>query len=855
MLGFQNLSISCDDPPQHIVANVSGFVVKGGITAVLGPSSSGKSVLMKVLTGRLPTLSCAGEVTFCGKPIDPHSPANGFGFVPQEDNLIGDLTTRETLEIAARLRNVGTLDEAREAAQEVIEGLGLSKVGDNVIGTILKRGLSGGEKRRATVGQELVVKQAMAFLDEPTSGLDGTAAFDVIKTIKDFTSRSNGGFSVIMSIHQPNGRILELFDNILLLGRGGSIFFGTLPEAIQHFTDIGHPPPSGQVPTDFFMQARLVTDVSFSLPVMGQTNYTQVYATSDTHANTIYAIETSKAKMLVRLTNGVIATTFERPGFSRQLSTLLWRDSVVALRDPTLYYLQFVLHVIYGFFVGITFWDVPSNLDDRQTELVGACIWIIMLQSYVHVFKVFYLVNSNRRFANERANMSYGVASFFLAETMVTCLAQLLWVPGSSLAYFMIGLPSDAYLFSMLALYVGALTAEGMINLITKLTNNTSVAIVVSQAALVILTVFAGGIFIPFDEIPEYWSWVEVLSVYKYCSQAFLTAVFEQVQYGCPTGSVTLTTPDDTTVNDGWCTTFQHTYACNAGFDDNILFCEVEGTTVLDINAGGLSGDKWKFLGHTVALVVVFRVGVFPKESIIHAINSYTASPIVSTSLEHQSEIQMLWGEIVKLKKKTAAAAVAAAGASQGLDHPAVVTLKNMPTLASPLTAGPPPLIPTVSSQEKALKFSEITLKLAQSGKVLLDSVTAKATGGRVLALMGPSGAGKTTLLNALGGRATYGQVSGVVTLGGRPLTSQDLNYVPQFDDHNERFTPRELLTYMKLLQVSQKSSSDSESSSKSIIKLLHILGLSMKADVRVGTLSGGEKKRLSIGMGMVSGE
>lgn len=64
------------------------------------------------------------------------------------------------------------------------------------------------------------------------------------------------------------------------------------------------------------------------------------------------------------------------------------------------------------------------------------------------------------------------------------------------------------------------------------------------------------------------------------------------------------------------------------------------------------------------------------------------------------------------------------------------------------------------------------------------------------------SGAGKTTLLNALGGRATYGEVSGHVTLGGRPLTSQDLNYVPQFDDHNARFSPRELLTYMKHLQV-----------------------------------------------------
>ncbi|CAM9819320.1 unnamed protein product, partial [Ectocarpus fasciculatus] len=139
----------------------------------------------------------------------------------------------------------------------------------------------------------------------------------------------------------------------------------------------------------------------------------------------------------------------------------------------------------------------------------------------------FYLVNSNRRFANERSNLSYGVTSFFIAETIVTCLAQLLWVPGCSLAFFMIGLPADAYLFSMLALYAGALAAEGMINLITKFTNNPSIAIVISQAALVILTVFAGGIFIPFDEIPEYWSWVEVWSVYKHCSRAFLMAVFE----------------------------------------------------------------------------------------------------------------------------------------------------------------------------------------------------------------------------------------------------------------------------------------------------------------------------------------
>lgn len=67
-------------------------------------------------------------------------------------------------------------------------------------------------------------------------------------------------------------------------------------------------------------------------------------------------------------------------------------------------------------------------------------------------------------------------------------------------------------------------------------------------------------------------------------------------------------------------------------------------------------------------------------------------------------------------------------------------------------------------------------------------------------------GAGKTTLLNALSGRATYAKVTGSLTLGGKELTSDDLNYVPQFDDLNEIFTAKEVLTYMRHLKVTLKN-------------------------------------------------
>ncbi|CAM9703142.1 unnamed protein product, partial [Choristocarpus tenellus] len=119
MMGFKHLSLSTVTPPKHLISNVSGFVVKGGITAVLGPSSSGKSLLLKVLTGRLPTLSYTGEVTLDGRVINPHSQKNNFGFVPQEDTLIGDITVRETLEIAARLRKDQTLKQSADDTEQV----------------------------------------------------------------------------------------------------------------------------------------------------------------------------------------------------------------------------------------------------------------------------------------------------------------------------------------------------------------------------------------------------------------------------------------------------------------------------------------------------------------------------------------------------------------------------------------------------------------------------------------------------------------------------------------------------------------------------------------------------------------
>ncbi|CAM9559455.1 unnamed protein product [Discosporangium mesarthrocarpum] len=683
----------------------------------------------------------------------------------------------------------------------------------------------------------------MAFLDEPTSGLDGTAAFDVIKTIKGFADSSKGTFSVMLSIHQPNLRILNLFNHILLLGGGGSVFFGSMPEAVTHFSAIGHPPPPGQVPTDFFMQ---VADSSFSLTNTQGTNFVQKFTTSSTNMATVKAVDDS-----------VVVSTFalllegqeEKPSgttFWRQFTTLTKRDALLATRDPTLYYLQFVLHVVYGFLIGATFHHVPTVLDDRASLPAASCLWILMLQSYIHVFKVFYLVASNKRFEHERANGSYGVMAYFLSELFVTAMAQLIWIPGVTVAFFLVGFPSSVYPFAILAAYSMALAAESMLNLITKFNHDASKAVVLSQAALVILTVFGGGMFRPYDEFPSYWNWLKELAIFTQGSKAMMLAVFEELTFLCPAESVTA---------DSMCMGISNVYACTT--DPVTEECQVDGLTVLDTEAGGLSGNKWEFLGYLALLFLVFRLSIlflywYPWDMLALNLKNWAAPYTVAITLQHEMEIRRLWGQVRSLRKNIQLFDCPAAQHEEweisGVNQSLLQKGSNFVGMEKVRHISP--------THQTELVFQDVTVRLPKGGKVLIDSVSGMARSGHVLALMGPSGAGKTTLLNALSGRAVYASVEGSVALGAvgaeakRALTPGELDYVPQFDDLNEHFTPRELLTYMNRLKQQNKPARDSKCQ---VIELLYILGLVQKADQAVKTLSGGEKKRLSIAMGMVA--
>jgi ABC-type multidrug transport system ATPase subunit len=189
--------------PKVILDGVSGKLEVGKLLAIMGPSGSGKTSLLNALAGRVPVTNkedtLAGRVLVGGVPQADMSKVSAY--VMQDDNLFALSTVFETLMFAAQLRLPASvsLQEKQDVVNAVIAKLGLNPARDTIIGNARSRGVSGGERKRVSIGVELLHNPPMVFLDEPTSGLDSFQAQSVMETLRSLAS---SGHTVVCSIHQ-----------------------------------------------------------------------------------------------------------------------------------------------------------------------------------------------------------------------------------------------------------------------------------------------------------------------------------------------------------------------------------------------------------------------------------------------------------------------------------------------------------------------------------------------------------------------------------------------------------------------------------------------------------------------------
>ena len=210
-----------------------GFALEpSSLLAVVGPSGSGKSTLLNALTGFRPAES--GNVVFDGRDVYAtfQDVRTRMGLVPQADILHTQLTVRQALGYAAELRFPRDVPAATRRARvdQVMAELNLDERAD----VRLDR-LSGGQRKRVSVGCELLTEPALLFLDEPTSGLDPGNEESLMEALRDL---ARAGRTVVVVTHSVQS--LHLADRLLVMAPGGRLaFYGPPGDALPYFAGLG----------------------------------------------------------------------------------------------------------------------------------------------------------------------------------------------------------------------------------------------------------------------------------------------------------------------------------------------------------------------------------------------------------------------------------------------------------------------------------------------------------------------------------------------------------------------------------------------------------------------------------------
>ncbi|XP_062205285.1 ABC transporter G family member 25-like isoform X2 [Phragmites australis] len=248
---FRGLTLSIGK--KKLLQCVTGKLSPGRVTAIMGPSGAGKTTFLNAVLGKTSGYKKDGIVLINGKPGSMQSYKKITGFVPQDDIVHGNLTVEENLWFSAccRLSKGMSRSDKVRVLEWVIGSLRLQEIRNSLVGTVEMRGISGGQRKRVNVGIEMVMEPSLLILDEPTTGLDSASSQLLLRALRQEALQ---GVNVCAVVHQPSYTLFNMFDDFVLLARGGLIVYhGPVSEAEMYFAGLEVKVPDRENPPDYFI--------------------------------------------------------------------------------------------------------------------------------------------------------------------------------------------------------------------------------------------------------------------------------------------------------------------------------------------------------------------------------------------------------------------------------------------------------------------------------------------------------------------------------------------------------------------------------------------------------------------------
>ncbi|WVW79872.1 hypothetical protein I302_101842 [Kwoniella bestiolae CBS 10118] len=795
----------------------------GEVLAILGGSGSGKTTLLNAIAHRLSGLPTqSGQVAYYaatpqtstaqtavrGKKLSKGEVKRRIGFVRQQDYLVECLTVRETLTYAAKLRLPTSLsnETITHIVDQTIDELGLRDAADTVVGGPLRKGISGGEKRRLSIGCVLVTLPSVLILDEPTSGLDAFTSYLLLLTLSHLARR---GRTIILSIHAPRSDAFDIFDRIALLSKGEIVYSGLRSDCLGWFGGLGEHVEKGVNPLDFLIDISTVdnrnseneessrarvttlvdawrsrspdqfdnrlskTSIDSSISAIDGTNQNQDVATTD----------------MEKGQSPVDARDEKRPGLWKQTAVLTARAHRNVYRNVPQLVGFLVQAIVLGVIIGVTYYRLPETPTGIQS-LKNLSFQLIPGVFYLQqVFWIYKFCTDLVIFDREREDVTPYIISDFISYLLPSILSPTIYVV---LVYFISRLRTEdlaARLFTSIASTILVQFATQGLSLVSaSLLRSFSAASLVGNAFNLFMIMSSGFIV---THVPAYVAWIRWLSPYFYSFRIIATTQFKDRLFDCP---------QDSAANLNQC-------------DGNNVLNGLRFDASINIGAwfGGL-------IGVTVVeyALACFILWIYPAGGVKHAseIESHNRGKGTDVMESHMTRDKI------------------------------DVSVNNL----------------TLTWERKGRGA------VKDKNKIILNDVSVNFPAGEISAILGPSGAGKSTLLQLIAGRSlnpgplSRFTQSGSLLFAGE-LASQasqsNVAFVEQDDDwHLPSLTVRETLTYAAILRLPDKMPRKQKIARAETV--LRMLGLKDCADLPVGGqllkgISGGEKRRLSLAVQMIN--